>query len=101
MAGLVPDVALVPPPVPRVGRVEPPVGHPDQRLLDGPHVARREPPVRAEGPEIEDAVAVDPPGEVDERVDVRIDEVADGSIERLAAMEAWVPRAGDRAVVPA
>ncbi len=101
MAGLVPDIALVPPPVPGVGHVEPPVGHPDERLLDGPHVARREPPVRAERPEIEDAVAVDPAREVDERVDVRIDEVADGSIERLAAVEARVPRPRDGAVLPA
>src|SRR5207247_10652995 len=97
MAGLVPDVALVPPPVPRVGRVEPPVGHPDERLLGGPHVARREPPVRAEGPEIEDAVAVDAPRESDERVDVRIDEGGERSIERQEAGGAGLAGAGCRA----
>src|SRR5437763_461925 len=52
---LVSEIFLMPPSIPLVGAPEPPVWEPDQRLFHSPDVSGREPPVRAQGPPLEDA----------------------------------------------
>src|SRR2546422_6387581 len=93
IARLVPLVPRVPCSVPRVGRLQAPVRHPDERLFHRPDVPGREPPVGSQRPEVQNPVPVDAAREIDERIDVGVDEVPDGTEHGLASMEAWVPRA--------
>src|SRR5437870_723323 len=98
VACLVPFVPRVPCSVPRVGRLQAPVRHPDERLFHRPDVPGREPPVGSQRPEVQNPVPVDAAREIDERIDVGVDEVPDGTEHGLASMEAWVPRARHGAI---
>src|SRR2546428_8327895 len=98
IARLVPFVPRVPCSVPRVRRLQAPMGHPDERLFHRPDVPGREPPVGSQRPEVQNPIPVDAAREVDERIDVGVDEVPDGTEEGLAAMETRVPRARHGAV---
>src|SRR5437016_220399 len=92
---LVPEIFLVPPSIPFVGAPEPPVRETDQRLLHRPNVPRREPPVRVQGPQVEDSVSVDPPGAIHVWVHVGEHEIADRAEGRLSTVEARIPRSCD------
>src|SRR5439155_21033418 len=98
IARLVPFVPRVPCSVPRVRRLQAPVGHPDERLFHRPDVPGREPPVGSQRPEVQSPIPVDAAREIDKRIDVGVDEVPDGTEEGLAAMETRVPRARHGAV---
>src|SRR3989454_2699074 len=98
VACLVPLVPRVPCSVPRVGRLQAPVRHPDGRLTRRPDVPGRAPPVGSQRPEVQKPVPVDAAREIDERIDVGVDEVPDGTKHGLATMEAWVPRARHGAI---
>jgi hypothetical protein len=71
----------------------------DQRLFDRPHVLRRQPPVIGahHRPQVGDAVAADPAGQVDVGIDIAQGQVAQPAEQRLAAMQPGVTRARDRA----
>src|SRR5439155_15518190 len=61
-------------------------------------IPRREPPVGSQRPEVQNPVPVDAAREIDERIDVGVDEVPDGTEHGLATMEAWVPGARHGAI---
>src|SRR2546427_6304657 len=98
VACLVPRVPRVPRSVPRVRCPQAAVRHPDERLFHRPDIPGREPPVGSERPEVQNPVPVDAAREIDERIDVGVDEVPDGTKHGLATMEAWVPRARHGAI---
>jgi len=77
------------------------VRHPNQRLLDRPHVSGREPPVHPERAQVEHSVPFDATGEIDERIDIREDEIPDGAEHRFASVEPRIPRSRYRAVLGA
>src|SRR5207247_1439291 len=93
---LVSEIFLVPPSIPLVGAPEPPVWEPDQRLFHRPDVPGRQPPVRAQGPQIEDSISVDSPGAIHVRVHVGEHETADRAEGRLSTVGARVPRSRNR-----
>src|SRR5713226_7170598 len=97
VAFLVPLVSRVPQTISFVRGPQAAVGHPDERLLHRPDVPRREPPVGPQRPEVQDPVPVDATGEIDKRVDVRVDKLPDRAEEGLAAVETGVSRSRDRA----
>src|SRR5947209_5426445 len=69
----------------------------DEVVLDLPHVGQRQAPVvPTKNAEIHELVARDPAGEVDVGIEVAPDQVADAAEDRLAAVQARVPRARDR-----
>src|SRR3989442_14027281 len=97
VALLVPLVSRVPLPISFVGSPETAVGHLDERLFHRPDVPRREPPVGPQRSEVQGPVPVDATGEIDKRVDVRVDELPDRAEEGLAAVETRIPRSRDGA----
>src|SRR5947209_10068290 len=98
VARLVPLVPRVPLSVPRVRCPQAAMRHPDECLFHRPDVPRREPPVGSQRPEDQNPVPIDAAREIDERIDVGVDEVPDGTEHGLAAMETGVPRARHGAV---
>src|SRR5256885_6583514 len=95
---LVSQVLGVPAPKSFVRCMQAAMRHLDERLLDGPYVLFREPPVRIDGPQVENPIPVDSAREVDVRVDVGKDEIANGSENGLAPVEPRVPRPSDGAI---
>src|SRR2546426_2738568 len=98
VARLVPLVPRVPLSVPRVRCPQAAMRHPDECLFHRPDIPRREPPVGSQRPEVQNPVPVDAAREIDERIDVGVDEVPDGTEHGLAPVEARVPRARHGAV---
>ncbi|MBP2671570.1 MAG: hypothetical protein H6Q85_1636, partial [candidate division NC10 bacterium] len=87
--------------VPAVGRLQLFVRHFDQGPLDCPDISLGEPPVAvAQRPEIEDAVAENPPGAVHIRIDVAHDQIPHRSVDGLAPVEPGIARASHRSVPP-
>src|SRR3989441_11675452 len=101
MSLLVPDVSLVPSMIPLVRRPQRAVRHPDQGFLDRPHVPGRESPVHRECAQVEDSVSFDATREIDERIDVREDQIPDRAEDRFASVQSWVPRSCHGAVLGA
>src|SRR2546425_4301660 len=101
MSLLVPDVSLVPAMIPLVRRPQRAVRHPNQSFLDRPHVPGRESPVHLEDAQVEDSVSFDATREIDERIDVREDEIPDRAEDRFASVQSWVPRSCHGAVLGA
>src|SRR2546422_2212690 len=97
MSMLVSDVSRVPPLIALVRCPQGAVRHPNQRLLDRPHVPGREPPVHPERTQVEHSVPFDATGEIDERIDIREDEIPDRAEDGFAS---WSPGSRDRATVP-
>jgi len=101
MSMLVSDVSRVPPLIALVRCPQRAVRHPNQRLLDRPHVPGREPPVHPERTQVEHSVPFDATGEIDERIDIREDEIPDRAEDGFASVEPRIPRSRYRAVLGA
>src|SRR5712691_11128437 len=86
MSLLVPDVSLVPSPIPLIRRPQWVMRHPNQSFLDRPHVPGRDPPVHPEGAQVEDSIPFDAAREIHERIDVREDEIPDRAEDRLTSV---------------
>jgi len=89
---LVSDVSLVPPLIALVRCPQGAVRHPNQRLLDRPHVPRRESPVHPERTQVEDSISFDATREIHEWVNVREDEIPDRAEDWFASVEPRIPR---------
>src|SRR5213594_2217757 len=98
MSLLVSDVPLVPSPIPLIRRPQWVMRHPNQSFLDRPHVPGREPPVHPERAQVEDSIPLDATREIDERIDVREDEIPDRAEDWFASVQSWIPRSGDSAI---
>src|SRR2546425_2356825 len=92
MSMLVSDVSFVPPLIALVRCPQGAVRHPNQRLLDRPHVPRRESPVHPERTQVEGSISFDATREIDEWVDVREDEIPDRAEDWFASVEPRIPR---------
>src|SRR3989449_2529382 len=92
MSMLVSDVSLVPPLIALVRCPQGAVRHPNQRLLDRPHVPRRESPVHPERTQVEDSISFDATREIHEWVNVREDEIPDRAEDWFASVEPRIPR---------
>src|SRR2546425_2816413 len=99
MSLLVPDVSLVPSPIPLIRRPQWVMRHPNQSFLNRPHVPGREPPVHPERAQVEDSIPFDAAREIHERIDVREDEIPDRAEDRFASVQSRVPRSGHGAVL--
>ena len=99
MSLLVSDISLVPPLIAFVRCPQWAVRHPDQGLLDGPHVPGREPPIRAERAQVEDSISFDATREIHKRIDVREDEIPDRAKDRFASVQSRISRSCDGAIL--
>src|SRR5712691_2229372 len=86
MSLLVPDVSLVPSPIPLIRRPQWVMRNPNQSFMDRPHVPGRDPPVHPEGAQVEDSIPFDAAREIHERIDVREDEIPDRAEDRLTSV---------------